>query len=568
MDLDQRVCDRARRSRDARFDGRFFIAVTTTGVYCRPICPARAPKDEHVRYFPTAAAAEAAGFRPCLRCRPEASPGTPAWLGTSGIVSRALRMIGDGALRGEGAASVLRGAGAPGLNKDVEQLAGRLGVTARHLRRLFLQHLGATPLDVALTRRVHFAKKLLDETSLTFHQVAIASGCGSLRRFNGQIRRTYSRTPTQLRRLARQKAAADPDCYRFRLAYRPPYDWDAMLAFLSARATPGVESVIPAPRPTTKNAKTAKGANDEARQSLRSSRPLRSSWSSSDGSRYRRTISVDGRHGSIEVSRLESRSALSLEVRFPDPRALLFIVERVKAMFDLGADPAIIAEHLRADPLLRGPLAKHPGIRTPGAWDGFELAVRAILGQQISVRAATTMAGRIATMFGSPAITGDESEWLFPTPAQLAHAAIERAGGVSARAETIRSLARRVADATMTFNSSVDAREMVSALKDLPGIGDWTAEYIAMRALGEPDAFPSGDLVLRRMAGGCAARELDRRSASWRPWRAYAVMLLWQSARDEHDTSSRRRHVQRDGRSKLHDGNGRSARVFSAHGAT
>src|SRR2546428_1490388 len=568
MDLDQRVCDRARRSRDARFDGRFFIAVTTTGVYCRPICPARAPKDEHVRYFPTAAAAEAAGFRPCLRCRPEASPGTPAWLGTSGIVSRALRMIGDGALRGEGAASVLRGAGAPGLNKDVEQLAGRLGVTARHLRRLFLQHLGATPLDVALTRRVHFAKKLLDETSLAFHQVAIASGFGSLRRFNGQIRRTYSRTPTQLRRLARQKAAADPDCYRFRLAYRPPYDWDAILAFLSARATPGVESVIPAPRPTTKNAKTAKGANDEARQSLRSSRPLRSSWSSSDGSRYRRTISVDGRHGSIEVSRLESRSALSLEVRFPDPRALLFIVERVKAMFDLGADPAIIAEHLRADPLLRGPLAKHPGIRTPGAWDGFELAVRAILGQQISVRAATTMAGRIATMFGSPAITGDESEWLFPTPAQLAHAAIERAGGVSARAETIRSLARRVADATMTFNSSVDAREMVSALKDLPGIGDWTAEYIAMRALGEPDAFPSGDLVLRRMAGGCAARELDRRSASWRPWRAYAVMLLWQSARDEHDTSSRRRHVQRDGRSKLHDGNGRSARVFSAHGAT
>ena len=568
MDLDQHVCDRARRSRDARFDGRFFIAVTTTGVYCRPICPARAPKDEHVRYFPTAAAAEAAGFRPCLRCRPEASPGTPAWLGTSGIVSRALRMIGDGALRGEGAASVLRGAGAPGLNKDVEQLAGRLGVTARHLRRLFLQHLGATPLDVALTRRVHFAKKLLDETSLAFHQVAIASGFGSLRRFNGQIRRTYSRTPTQLRRLARQKAAADPDCYRFRLAYRPPYDWDAMLAFLSARATPGVESVIPAPRPTTKNAKTAKGAKDEARQSLRSSRPLRSSWSASDESHYRRTISVDGRHGSIEVSRLESRSALSLEVRFPDPRALLFIVERVKAMFDLGADPAIIAEHLRADPLLRGPLAKHPGIRTPGAWDGFELAVRAILGQQISVRAATTMAGRIATMFGSPAITGDESEWLFPTPAQLAHAAIERAGVVSARAETIRSLARCVADATITFNSSVDARDMVSALKDLPGIGDWTAEYIAMRALGEPDAFPSGDLVLRRMAGGCAARALDRRSASWRPWRAYAVMLLWQSARDEHDTSLRRRHAQRDGRSKLHDGNGRSARVASAHGAT
>src|SRR2546428_2575912 len=234
MDLDQRVCDRARRSRDARFDGRFFIAVTTTGVYCRPICPARAPKDEHVRYFPTAAAAEAAGFRPCLRCRPEASPGTPAWLGTSGIVSRALRMIGDGALRSEGAASVLRGAGAPGLNKDVEQLAGRLGVTARHLRRLFLQHLGATPLEVALTRRVHFAKKLLDETALALDQVAFASGFGSLRRFNGHIRRTYARTPTELRRLARQRVAADAECYRFRLTYRPPYDWDAALGFLAA----------------------------------------------------------------------------------------------------------------------------------------------------------------------------------------------------------------------------------------------------------------------------------------------------------------------------------------------
>jgi AraC family transcriptional regulator of adaptative response / DNA-3-methyladenine glycosylase II len=515
MDLDRHACDRARRSRDARFDGRFFIGVTSTRVYCRPICPARAPKDEHVRYFPSAAAAEAAGFRPCLRCRPEASPGTPAWLGTSAVVSRALRLIGDGALNQDG----------------VEALAGRLGVTGRHLRRLFLQHLGATPLDVELTRRVHFAKKLLDETTLAMSDVAFASGFGSLRRFNAQIRRTYSRTPTELRRLARRRAVAEPDCYRFRLAYRPPYDWDAMLTFLAARATPGVESVA--------------------------------------DSRYRRTITVDGKVGVIEVSRLESGAALGLDVRFPDPRALLFIVEQVRRMFDLGADPGIIGEQLHADPLLRGLVARHPGIRVPGAWDGFELAVRAILGQQISVRAATTIAGRIAAMFGSPAAgdPGDRQlERLFPAPGQLADAAIEQAGVVSVRAGTIRALARRIVDGTLTFGPCADGRAAVSALEDLPGIGNWTAEYIAMRALGEPDAFPSGDLVLRRAAGDCTARALSHKSEAWRPWRAYAVVLLWQDAHDRRDESWRTRHAQSAGRSTLHDRPRRAHRVVAPAG--
>ena len=484
-DLDRRACDRARRSRDARFDGRFFIGVTSTRVYCRPICPARAPKDENIRYFQTAAAAEAAGFRPCLRCRPEASPGTPAWLGTSGLVSRALRLIGEGALDEAG----------------VETLADRLGVTARHLRRLFLQHLGASPLDVALTRRVHFAKKLVDETSLAFNQVAMAAGFGSLRRFNGQIRRTYTRTPTELRRLARKKVVADPECYRFRLAYRPPYDWNAVLAFLAARATPGVESVEPL--------------------------------------RYRRTISVAGAHGVIGVSRAESGPALALDVRFPDPRALLIIVERVRRMFDLGADPSAIREQLCGDPLLGPTLARHPGIRTPGAWDGFELAVRAILGQQVSVRAATTIAGRIASMFGTRVEDGGGLERLFPTPAQLARAPVERAGVMPARADTIRTLARHVAGGDLAFGTSPDGRASVSALTSLPGIGDWTAQYIAMRALGEPDAFPSGDLVLRRVAGNLSARDLERRSDAWRPWRAYAVMLLWQEATDTSDHAGR-----------------------------
>jgi AraC family transcriptional regulator of adaptative response / DNA-3-methyladenine glycosylase II len=452
MDLDRGACDRARRSRDARFDGRFFIAVATTGIYCRPICPARAPKDENVRYFATAAAAEAAGFRPCLRCRPEASPGTPAWLGTSAIVSRALRLIGEGALDGEG----------------VERLADRLGVTGRHLRRLFRKHLGASPLEVALTRRAHFAKKLLDETTLGLDQIAYASGFGSLRRFNGQIRRTFRRTPSELRKLARGRLVSEPECYRLHLSYRPPYDWDAMLSFLGSRATPGVESV--------------------------------------DASGYRRTISVDGKSGVIAVSPLGNGRTLELAVRFPDPRALFRIVERVRRLFDLGCDPAMLAEHLGSDPRLRGPLAKHPGIRVPGAWDGFELAVTAVLGPRT--------AGRVAAMFGSPLDGGFGLDRVFPSAAELSRAPIEEAGVGAARARAIRGLAREGLSGPCLAH---------------PAIGAERAEYIAMRALGEPDAFPSVDAGLRRLA------------ERWRPWRAYAFMLLWQE-----DSPSRRRNAQLD----------------------
>jgi AraC family transcriptional regulator of adaptative response / DNA-3-methyladenine glycosylase II len=480
MDRERRVFDRARRSRDARFDGRFFIAITTTGIYCRPICPTPWAKDEHVRYFPTAAAAEVAGFRPCLRCRPEASPGTPAWLGTSPVVSRALRLIGDGALDEDG----------------VERFAERLGVTGRHLRRLFLQHLGATPLEVALTRRAHFAKKLLDETTLAVRDVAFASGFRSVRAFNNHMRRTYSRSPTELRRLARSRVASDPECYRFRLSYRPPYDWDALVAFFGARATPGVESI--------------------------------------DSRGYHRTIEVDGKIGSLEVAHLAERSSLAVEVRFPDPRLLLSIVERVKAMFDLGADPTVIGEHLRSDPLLRRAWTRHPGIRTPGAWDGFEVAVRAILGQQVSVQAATTVAGRIASMFGgtAPPRDGFSLGRVFPRPGDLVNAPLERAGVMPARADAIRRLAVAVTSGAVTL-ARADGPKSTAMLRALPGIGAWTAEYIAMRAMGEPDAFPTGDLVLRRMAGDLTSRELERRSEPWRPWRAYAVMLLWQAASDE-----------------------------------
>jgi AraC family transcriptional regulator of adaptative response / DNA-3-methyladenine glycosylase II len=482
MELDREVCDRARRSRDARFDGKFFIAVTSTRIYCRPICPARSPKDENVRYYATAAAAQADGFRPCLRCRPEASPDTPAWSGTSSVVSRGLRLISEGALDRGG----------------VEELADRLGVTARHLRRLFVQHLGATPLDVALTRRAHFAKKLIDETRLPISQIAFAAGFGSLRRLNGEIRKTFSRTPTELRKLSRKRSDGS-DGYRFRLSYRPPYDWPQVIGFLAARATPGVEAV--------------------------------------EANRYERTIAIGETTGSIAIAPADAGPALMLEVRIGDPRALLTIVERVRRMFDLGADPAVIAQQLSGDVLLRRAAAAHAGIRTPGAWDAFEITVRAILGQQISVKAATTIAGRIAGRWGTPIDGSGTLNRLFPTPDQLADAPLEEAGITSSRARTLRALARAARDGGIVFNG-VSTLESLCAI---PGIGEWTAQYVAMRALNEPDAFPSGDLVLRQMAD-CSARELERRSEAWRPWRAYAVMLLWQAARDRDQQVRRTRH--------------------------
>jgi AraC family transcriptional regulator, regulatory protein of adaptative response / DNA-3-methyladenine glycosylase II len=478
VELNDAICDAARRSRDARFDGRFFIAVTTTRVYCRPVCPVPSPKEEHIRYFPTAAAAEAAGYRPCLRCRPEASPGTPAWSGTSAVVSRSLRLIGEGALD----------------SIDVERFAASMGVTARHLRRLFVRHLGATPTAVALTRRLHFAKKLIDETGLSFAEVATAAGFGSLRRFNGVIRATYARTPTELRRLARRRAPTEAGCYRFTLTYRPPYDWDAMLAFLRARAIPRVEIV--------------------------------------EGKCYRRTIAVAGSIGTIAVAPHPTRSELTLDVRLPQPASLLTIVERVRRVFDLGADPAVVRHRLASDRLIGRALTRHPGLRVPGAWDGFELAVRAILGQQISVRAASTIAGRVADLFGTPVAALSPLDRLFPEPARLAEAPLERAGVIAARAETIRRLARAVDSGTITFSPCTNPERIVAALRALPGIGEWTAQYIAMRALGEPDAFPRGDLVLQREAGARTATELARRAEAWRPWRAYAVLALWQRATD------------------------------------
>ena len=473
MNLDWRICSRARVTRDARFDGKFFIAVLSTRIYCRPICPVRTVKESSVRYYPSAAAAAEAGFRPCLRCRPESCPGTPAWLGTSNTVSRALRLIGESGIEDGG----------------VEVLADRLGIGSRHLRRLFLRHLGATPIAVAQTRRLHFAKKLIDETRLPMNQVALASGFGCVRRFNAGIRKVYKRTPTQIRRLARLKEIQSENQYLFRLHYRPPYHWEGILAFLAARVTPGLEMV--------------------------------------ERGSYRRTISWNGRDGYFEVSPDPQRDALVVRIEFSDPHSLIFIIERIRAMFDLNADWEAIVRSLRTDPLLAGPVKADPGLRVPGCWNGFELAVRAILGQQITVKGANALAGRMISSFGKPFFATNGLTHLFPQPEVLADAKIASIGLPAARAETIRALARAVCNGRISFEGVVDSDAFLNRLCEIPGIGKWTAQYVAMRALAEPDAFPIGDLGLLRATALISSRELERRAESWRPWRAYAAMYLW-----------------------------------------
>ena len=473
MDIDVQICSRARLTRDPRFDGKFFIGVIGSGVYCRSICPAPTAKEKNVRYFPSAAAAAEAGFRPCLRCRPESSPGTPAWLGTSNTVSRALRLIGESGLEEGG----------------VEVLAERLGVGSRHLRRLFLKHLGATPIAVAQTRRLHFAKKLIDETSLPMNQVALASGFGCVRRFNEGIRKVFHRTPTQIRRLARQPDIQPENHYLFRLHFRPPYHWAGMLDFLAARATPGVEVV--------------------------------------EGGKYRRTISLNGHDGYFEVALAEGRDALLLRIAFNGPQSLFFIVERVRSMFDLNADWAAIVQSLRSDPTLCARVEADPGIRVPGCWSGFELAVRAILGQQITVKGATAIAGRMAHRFGKPFRGVAGLTHTFPTPEVLASAPLRDVGLTARRVETIQALARAVCKGKLRFEGGTSSESFSRHFCEIAGIGKWTAEYVAMRALGEPDAFPSSDLGLLRAMALEDSRDLELRAEAWRPWRAYAAMYLW-----------------------------------------
>ncbi|MDJ0780506.1 MAG: AlkA N-terminal domain-containing protein [Desulfosarcinaceae bacterium] len=481
MELDVRICERARLARDPRFDGLFFIGVHSTGIFCRPICPAPAPKPKNIVYYPTAAAAAAAGLRPCRRCRPETAPGSPAWNGTSAIVSRALLMLRREACNDVGLAA----------------LADRLGVGSRHLRRLFQRHVGASPKALITTQRVLFAKKLLNETDLPISQIAFASGFGSIRRFNAAFQKLVQRTPSAFRRPQKGAHTGGDAMTRCRLTlpYRPPFDWRRMLSFFQTRAIPGVE------------------------------------WVADDV--YRRTVEFGTSRGTIAVTRAAAGDALLLETRLTGSQDLMTLVERVRRMFDLDANMGAIHAVLAADPTLAAAIERHPGLRLPGAWDPFETAVRAVVGQQVSVKGARTLIGRIVARTGEAlAVHGiPHLTHLFPSPPALRSAALTAIGMPARRVATVAALARAVADGTVSLKVQSDLDTFVAALTRIPGIGDWTAHYVAMRALAEPDAFPAADLgILRALTRGAqrpTAKQARAMAERWRPWRAYAAIYLW-----------------------------------------
>ncbi|HEY9253027.1 MAG TPA: AlkA N-terminal domain-containing protein [Stenotrophomonas sp.] len=475
---DPEICERARLARDARFDGVFFTAVRSTGIYCRPVCPAPAPKPRNVSYYPSAAAASAAGYRPCLRCRPELSPQAQQPPGDE-AVQRALALIGEGTLQEE----------------SVETLAAEVGLGARQLQRRFLQHLGATPAQVHATRRLLLAKQLLTETALPVTQVALAAGFNSLRRFNAAFLEGCGMPPSALRRQREEVAGGE---LTLRLGYRPPLDLAAMLGFLQRRAIPGLERI---------------GAHG-----------------------YTRVVGPPEASTLVHVQASPQRDELLLRIGQTDPRAIPDIVRRTRRLFDLDADLQAVHATLAQEPLLAEAIARRPGLRVPGGWDGFETAVRAILGQQVSVAGATTLAARLVERHGGhregmPA----GLDRVFPTPQQLFDAPLETLGLPRSRAATLRALAAACLDGRLRFGAGQRLEDFVGQCTSLPGIGRWTAHYIAMRALGLPDAFPAGDLILQQVLGAPGRlneRQTELRSQAWRPWRSYAVLQLWHLADD------------------------------------
>lgn len=477
MNLSTDTCYQALLARDARYDGRFFTCVTSTGIYCRPICPALAPKPENCRFVASAAAAQEAGFRPCLRCRPECAPDSPAWAGTSTTVKRALRLIDEGALDDAG----------------VEALAERMGVGSRQLRRLFQCHVGASPLAVAQTRRVLLAKQLLHETELPLVDVALASGFGSVRRFNEVFQHLYGRAPGSLRR--RRAEPTQAPVLTLRLPYRPPYDWQAILAFLARRLIPGLERI--------------------------------------DGEGYHRVFRLGEAVGSVSVKNAVGDSALQVSIRLPELAKLPGVIARLRRLFDLQADPDAIRQGLGRDPALAPLVERRPGLRVVGGWDAFEVAVRSILGQQVSVDAATRLAGRLVERLGErlEGQAGSGLDRLFPAPERFTFDEIKALGMPGARATALVRLAATYREQPRLFDRRQDLDESVAHLCALPGIGEWTAHYIAMRGLQESDAFLPTDVALQRVLAEQGRRptphELLARAEAWRPWRAYAVMHLW-----------------------------------------
>ncbi len=485
MDLDTRRLYNALTARDSRFDGMFFVGVTSTDVYCRPICPAKTPRQANCRFFHTPQEAEQAGFRPCLRCRPELAPGSAPVDDAQRIAQLIVQRLEEGGLDEKA---------------GLEAIADQFELSSRQVRRIVQKELGVPPIQLLLTRRLLLAKQLLTETRLPITEVAFASGFSSLRRFNDAFDRRYGMPPTRLRKKANEGigAIADNQTSTLQLSYRPPYDWESVLAFLEARALRGVEHV------TERS--------------------------------YARTVQLGAAKGWIRVTqsqKVAERRGLMVEFTHSLTPVLPALLGRVRALFDLNARPDVIAKHLRKDARLASSVKSYPGMRVPGAFNGFETGLRAILGQQVTVKAATTIACRVVEAFGEPIVTPfKELNRLTPAPARIAAASVDdlaRHGIVGARCRSIIALAEAQKSAGLCLDGGAhhNPDESIKRLTELPGIGEWTAHYIAMRALRWPDAFPKEDIAVRNNLGGVTAKEAELLSQPWRPWRSYAVMHLW-----------------------------------------
>jgi AraC family transcriptional regulator, regulatory protein of adaptative response / DNA-3-methyladenine glycosylase II len=474
---------RAVAARDARFDGQFILAVRTTGIYCRPSCPAITPKRPNVEFYPTAAAAQQAGYRACRRCLPDAVPGSPEWNLRADLAGRAMRLISDGIVEREG----------------VPGLARRVGYSERHLTRVLTTELGAGPLALARAHRAHSARLLIETTTLPFADVAFASGFASIRQFNDTIRAVFAVTPTELRMTARRRsrdAAPTAGLLTLRLPYRAPFDAGGLLAFLAARAIPGVESVV-------------------------------------DGE-YARTLRLP--HGQGTARLRPAAGHVDCTLRLTDMRDLGSAVSRLRRLLDLDADPGAIDELLSTDPILAPRVAATPGIRLPGSVDGPEIVTRALIGQQITVAAARTALGVLSAALGEPLATPDgELTMLFPTPAAIAERGAEVLTGPRRRISTMLEVNAAIAAGDLDIHVGADAGELSEALQRFSGVGPWTAGYVQMRVLGATDVLLTGDVALR---AGAAALDipsdvdgLTARAEAWRPWRSYAGMHLWRAPR-------------------------------------
>lgn len=485
MNTERKALYKALTARDPRFDGVFFVGVTSTGIYCRPICPAKTPKESNCVFFKGPQEAEAARFRPCLRCRPELAPGNAPIDDSQRIAQLIIQRLDDGTL---------------GDDAGLEAIADQFELSSRQIRRIVQKELGVSPIQLLQTRRLLLAKQLLTETTLPVTEIAFSSGFSSLRRFNDAFNARYGMSPTRLRKNAAsgEETARTEGTSTLQLAYRPPYDWPGVLEFLATRELKGVEWVT--------------------------------------DSAYARTVQLGDRHGWIRVTQKAGKNALLLELTHSLTPVLPALLSRVRNLFDLNARPDIISKQLRRDARLAPIVKRTPGMRVPGAFNGFELGLRAILGQQVTVKAATTIACRFAAAFGEPIVTPfAELDRITPGAARVARASIDdiaKLGIVSARAKSIIALAQAQVSGAVSLDRGVhhDPHEAMKRLAELPGIGQWTAHYIAMRALRWPDAFPKEDIAVRNNLGGVSAKEADEMSQAWRPWRSYAVLHIWKNA--------------------------------------